>query len=181
MTAQLEDLLAEVARLDELLRAAGRSGASSDYTEPMDRAGVRTEAVAALRTLIRHYADGDEATRKAVRASLHRHRTFRDSVYVRLGEDVTPAGFRFALLSMSAKDHGPDTRDELWRLWDIVQRAEAEGVPLAPILREVAELSSDVDKQGMGSMRQILARQADLEAAREAVPPDRRPVRRWLY
>ena len=159
----LPDLVREVALLDEILHPiANRPVDINDpdwrtqlaRSDPMTEAGIKTEAQAALRALIRHYAEGDDETRESVRAVFDRYPAFGGMVHIPL--DPTPAGFRFRLLHFSAMDQGSDTRDELLELWELVARAEAEGVDIEPILTEVAELSSDVDKYGMGSTRRLL-------------------------
>jgi hypothetical protein len=50
----------------------------------------------------------------------------------------------------------PDTRDELLTLRDLCESATNAGVDTAPILVEVAGISSDVDRYGMGSIKEIL-------------------------
>jgi hypothetical protein len=50
----------------------------------------------------------------------------------------------------------PDTRDELLTLWDLCESAKNAGIDIAPILVEVAGVSSDVDRYGMGSIKEIL-------------------------
>ncbi len=74
---------------------------------------------------------------------------------------ATPEGVRSALMLLSVRDQGADTRDELMVLWAVCGEARAAGVDVDPILREVAAISSDVDRYGMGSVREIF-----LEAVR---------------
>ncbi|SNS88328.1 hypothetical protein SAMN05421812_102203 [Asanoa hainanensis] len=68
------------------------------------------------------------------------------------------AEFRAELIRWAARDQGNDTRDELLRLRDLVEQARTAGVDLAPIVAEVAELSSTEDRYGMGSTRDLLLR-----------------------
>lgn len=121
---------------------------------PMDEAGVRAEAEAALRALIAVYAQGDETVRESVRGLFSRYTSFRWATH--LPVEPTPDGFRQRLLHMSAVDHGNDTRDELLSLRDLCADARTAGIDIRPILAEVAELSSRENKYGMGSMRDIL-------------------------
>lgn len=121
------------------------------------RAGVADEAEAALAALLARYAEGDESTRTAIRELFTRYRSFRWAVGPPYPAD-TPERFRGWLLLLSARDQGADTRDELLTLTQICREATAAGVAIGPVLREVAELSSDVDRYGMGSMRHILLR-----------------------
>jgi hypothetical protein len=54
------------------------------------------------------------------------------------------------------KDQGRDSRDALLTLQEICHEAVAAGADTAPVLREVAELSSSANKYGMGSTRDML-------------------------
>ena len=49
-------------------------------------------------------------------------------------------------------------RDEILALDDLCARAAKNGVDIGPILKEVAALSSDADKYGMGSTRSFMLR-----------------------
>ncbi|MEY9864051.1 hypothetical protein ABH935_009705 [Catenulispora sp. GAS73] len=132
---------------------------------PLDEAGIRPEAEAALRDVISRYAEGDaegdEDLRAALRALLERYRSFCWAVT--LPFEPTPEGFRQQLREMSVKDHGGDTRDMMLALNDLCGQAREAGVDLRPLLLDVAHISSDVDKYGMGSMRGILLRAAGRE------------------
>lgn len=122
----------------------------------MDEAGVRAEAEAVLRAVLTAYADGDEDLRIFLRGLFEHYTAFRWAVH--LPFEPTPEGFRLRLLHMSAVDQGSDTRDELLALRDLCEDARQAGIDIGPCLREVAELSSRVDKYGMGSTRDILLR-----------------------
>ena len=71
---------------------------------------------------------------------------------------TTAAEFRREVLRLSAVDQGLDARDELMALWATCGRARELGIDVEPVLREVAALSSDVDRYGMGSMQQLIMR-----------------------
>ncbi|TQM84040.1 hypothetical protein FHX81_6478 [Saccharothrix saharensis] len=120
---------------------------------PLDRAGVRPEAEAVLAEILDRYA-ADEVARPGLRALFDRYTSFRWAVNPRF--PTTPDGVRSALLLLSVRDQGADTRDELMALWALCDEARAAGVAVDPILREVAAISSDVDRYGMGSVRDIL-------------------------
>ena len=126
--------------------------------EPLDEANVREEAEAALSRLLGLYEHGDERTRSEVRALLERCYEFHWATG--LPEAHEPEDFRRHLLYLSARDHGRDTRDEMVGLNELCERARAARVDIRPLLLEVAELSSDEEKYGMGSVRQILHRAA---------------------
>ncbi|BBC30093.1 hypothetical protein SGFS_013870 [Streptomyces graminofaciens] len=162
----IEGIEAAVTRVDTALRPIAERPvdvSDPDWAEkmrlrpaPMDEAGVRTEAEAALRALLSAYEHGDEPLRASVRALLAHRTAFRWAVH--LPFEPTPEGFRQRLLHMSIVDQGSDTRDELLTLHDLCAEACDAGVDIEPLLREVAELSSREDKYGMGSMRDILLR-----------------------
>ncbi|MFK0151421.1 hypothetical protein ACIQVK_04960 [Streptomyces sp. NPDC090493] len=129
--------------------------------DPLDEAGIRPEAEAALREVLTRYEEGDDGVRAALRALLERcpHFTWATT----LPSEPTPQGFRLRLLHMSVEDQGPDTRDMMLTLHDLCGQARDAGVDVRPLLLEVAELSSDVDRYGMGSTRHILLRAAGRE------------------
>lgn len=124
---------------------------------PVDRAGVRAEADAVLTEILARYAE-DEAARPALRALFDRYTSFRWAVNPQF--PVTPEGVRSALLLLSVRDQGADTRDEIMVLRAVCEEARAAGVAVDPILREVAAMSSDVDRYGMGSLRRLLRKAA---------------------
>ncbi|MGW3209104.1 hypothetical protein [Streptomyces sp. NPDC001135] len=75
---------------------------------PLDEAGIRPEAEAALRGVLSRYEEGDEAVRSALRALLERCHSFCWATVLPL--EPTPEGFRQRLLEMSVEDQGRDTR-----------------------------------------------------------------------
>ena len=64
---------------------------------------------------------------------------------------------------MAVVDQGDDTRDMMVDLDHLCGQARDAGVDMRPLLLTVAELSSDMDKYGMGSTRAILRRAASRE------------------
>ncbi|MGW3101755.1 hypothetical protein [Streptomyces sp. NPDC001100] len=134
-----------------------------DGPNPLDEAGVREEAEAALRRLLALYERGDEPTRSAVRALLDRCGSFCWAAEVPPGR--TPEAFRQQLLYLSARDQSIDTRDEMVTLNGMCEEARAAGVDIRPLLLEAAELSSAEDRYGMGSVREILRRAAARDPA----------------
>ncbi|MFC6018904.1 hypothetical protein ACFP2T_22190 [Plantactinospora solaniradicis] len=164
---QDDDVEAVVSRLNQALAPIAETPVDIDdpnWVEKMRqapsalvRAGVADEAETALGTLLSRYGEGDESTRTAIRELFARYRSFRWAVGPSYPAD-TPDRFRGWLLLLSARDQGADTRDELLTLSDVCREATAAGVEIGPILHEVAALSSDVDRYGMGSMRNILLR-----------------------
>jgi hypothetical protein len=158
----VQSLIQEIALIDGIIEPVVTSRpldiTGPDWLEPppdpLVKAGIRTEAEHALRAAVEVYESGDAATRETVRALFDRYRYFRWAVHIE--PEPTVDGFRFRLLHFSAIDQGDDARDELLNLRQICQEAEQAGVDLRPLLLEVAELSSDADKYGMGSTKQLL-------------------------
>ncbi|WP_089102497.1 hypothetical protein [Streptomyces hyaluromycini] len=128
---------------------------------PLDEAGIRPEAEAALRDVLSRYQEGDHGDRAALRALLARCHSFTWATT--LPFEPTPHGFRQRLVEMSVEDQGRDTRDMMVDLNGLCGQARAAGVDIRPLLLEVAELSSEADKYGMGSTRDILLRAAGRE------------------
>jgi hypothetical protein len=126
----------------------------SKMRDPLEQAGIKTEVHTALRTVLELYDSGDDTVRAEIRALFDRCTSFRWAAHVPL--EPTPAGFRFRLLHFSAVDQGADTRDELLGLRDLSDQAQQAGVDIRPIAAEIAVMSSDVDKYGMGSTKDIL-------------------------
>ncbi|MFF7470867.1 hypothetical protein [Streptomyces sp. NPDC008092] len=128
---------------------------------PLDEAGIRPEAEAALRDVLTRYEQGDDAVRAGLRALLERCPWFVWATT--LPSEPTPHSFRQRLLQMSAEDQGLDTRDMMLTLHDLCGQARDAGVDIRPLLLDVAGLSSDADRYGMGSTRHILLRAAGRE------------------
>ena len=67
---------------------------------------------------------------------------------------------RHLLALFSLRDLGPDSRDAILELAELCNAAQRAGVDPVPLLKEAALLSSDVNKHGLGSTKDILLRQA---------------------
>jgi len=168
MTRDLAAIEEDVALLDAVLEPIAKAPvdlSDPDWAaklrsapHPLDRVAVRPEAEAVLGEILTRYAE-DESARPALRALFDRHTSFRWAVNPRF--PTTPDGVRSALLLLSVRDQGADTRDELLALWALCDEAREAGVDVDRLLREVAAISSDVDRYGMGSVRGIF-----LDAAR---------------
>lgn len=130
---------------------------------PVERAGIAEVTETALRTILTTYAEGDDQVRAKVRGWFERYPSFRWAV--RLPDPpTTEDGFRLQVTHLSARDQVPDTRDELLTLWEMCRDAKAAGIDVGPILTEIAEISSEVDRYGFGSTRRILLDARDREA-----------------
>jgi len=158
----------EVARIDALLDPilnAPVDTSDPDWTTkmvarfnampPLDEVGERERTEAVLHAIIALYADGDEPARAALRNLVQRFTSFRWAAQLPWQWD-TPAAFRARLIYMSVRDQAADARDEILALQALCAQAREAGIDVEPILGEVAEMSSLVDKQGMGSTKEIL-------------------------
>lgn len=115
------------------------------------------EAEAVLRAAIEAYETGDDTVRATIRRLFDRYTSFRWAAHLPRGWD-SAADFRAHLIHMSARDQGADTRDEILALQDLCDRAQRAGIDVDRVLDEVAAMSSDVDRYGMGSMRDVFIR-----------------------
>ncbi|MEU4742989.1 hypothetical protein AB0G02_21325 [Actinosynnema sp. NPDC023658] len=161
MTRDLSAIEEDVAVLDAVLEPVANApvdlsdpdwGAKLE-SAPLDRADVRTEADAVLTEILARY-EADAGARPGLRALFDRYPSFRWAVNPAF--PATADGVRSALLLLSARDQGADARDELMVLRAVCDEARAAGVDVDPLLREVAAMSNDVDRYGMGSMRRLL-------------------------
>ncbi len=162
----LTEIELEIARLDARYRPVATTPV--DVTGPdacltvfatmqadLTRLAVDDRAEAVLRAVIELYTAGDVATRAAIRQLFDRYTSFRWAAH--LGSDWdTAEEFRARLVDLSARDQGADTRDEILVLQDLCDQALRAGIDVGPILDEVAAISSDVDRYGMGSMRRVI-------------------------
>lgn len=112
-----------------------------------------------LRDLIVAYEHADDGGRRHLRTVLRRRVYFVRNVGLGLPRPVaSPESFRQHLLHFSLIFLGDDPRDLCLWLHDLCHEALAAGVTIEPILRQVAEISSD-DGEGIWSAReQLLAR-----------------------
>lgn len=166
----LTEIEQQVALLDAVLRPiaqrpvdVGRPGwleRLGDRPPAVVEADVVDEAQDTLRALLAAYAAGGEPTRRAIRDLFGRHPSFRWAVHLPDPAE-TASGLRVQLLHLSARDQQGDTRDEILLLQDLCRRAAGAGVAVAPVVAEVAALSSDVDRYGMGSVRHLLLARHD--------------------
>jgi hypothetical protein len=123
-------------------------------SDPLAEAGVEVEAKATLLAMLTSYAEGGEDVRAAIRGMFNRYTSFRWAAH--LPREETPAGFRLRLVHFSAVDQGADARDAVLGLADLCSAARAANVDITGILAEVAGMSSDADRYGMGSTRKFL-------------------------
>jgi hypothetical protein len=116
--------------------------------------------------VIESYLNRDDATRQAIRQLFAKNRSFSWAANLPF-PPTTAEDFRSHLILLSIKDQGIDTRDTILWLQELCTRASSAGVDTEPVLREVALLSRDEDKYGMGSTRSLLLRHAEQKSSSE--------------
>jgi hypothetical protein len=124
---------------------------------PLDQAGVRDSVERLLAEIITAYAQGTDDTRTAIRRLFQEYPSLAWAAALSVSR-TTLDGLRQHLILFSINDQGRDSRDALLALQEICQGASAAGLEIAPVLREIAAMSSDENKYGMGSTRQMLLR-----------------------
>jgi hypothetical protein len=129
-----------------------------NFPNPLEEAGVRHETEDLLSEVIQFYPGSDGETRAAIRKLFADHRSFTWAAALSY-RPVTDESFRAHLILFSVKDGGADTRDAILWLQDMCATASRAGVKIKPILKEIEELSSDLNKYGMGSTRTLLLRE----------------------
>jgi hypothetical protein len=122
---------------------------------PFEQAGIRPEGEGLVDELSARYEQGASEEWAAIRGLFARYRLFAWAANVD-APTSTADGFRRHLLLFSMNAHTMDPRDAMGTLEQLCEVAKTAGVAIAPILRAVAELSSD-DDIGMGaSVRRLL-------------------------
>jgi hypothetical protein len=124
---------------------------------PLDEAGVRDTTERLLAEILAAYSQGTARTRPAIRRLFHEYQSFSWAATLSVPR-TTLDGLRQHLMLFSINDQGRDGRDALLTLQEICQDARNAGIELAPVLREVAAMSSDENKYGMGSTSLMLLR-----------------------
>jgi hypothetical protein len=124
---------------------------------PLDEAGVRREAEVLLEGVIGFYRASENREREAIRTLFAQYRAFAWAASLSFSP-IDEEKLRRHLLLFSIKDQGRDSRDALLWLQDICREARNAGVNPTPLVREVAQLSSETNKYGMGSTKEMLLR-----------------------
>ena len=125
------------------------------FPSPLDQAGVRVDTEELLREIIEQYPISDDERRQAIRNLFAEYKSFLWAATLSY-RAITDESFRAHLILFSIKDQGRDTRDAILLLQSLCSTAASAGVKIAPILREIAGLSSEVNKYGMGSTYSLL-------------------------
>ena len=162
IAAKINDLdqrLSPIANRAVDITKAGWGVRLTQLPHPLDEAGARIEAESLLRELIDSYCTSKDGGREEIRNLFKEYRAFAWAAHLPF-EPITPEQFRQHLVLFSMKDQGSDSRDALVWLQDLCRKAASSGLSTKPILKEVAELSSEENKYGMGSTKQMLLSRA---------------------
>ena len=124
---------------------------------PLDEAGVRDTTERLLAEILAAYAQGTAQTRTVIRRLFQEYQSFSWAATLSVPR-TTLDGLRQHLILFSINDQGRDSRDALLTLQQICQDARNAGLEIAPVLREIAAMSSNANKYGMGSTSQMLLR-----------------------
>ena len=127
---------------------------SADF-DPLEEAGVKEETNQLLSEIIQGYPLSDDETRAEICKLFEENRSFSWAAKLPY-EPTTASAFRDHLILFSIKDLGRDTKDAILWLQSLCEKANSAGIKTGPILEDVAQLSSDVNKHGMGSTRSLL-------------------------
>ncbi|GGO17114.1 hypothetical protein GCM10011576_30690 [Micromonospora parathelypteridis] len=155
--AVIDDLLRDIAERPVDLSDPNAMAELRQARPPMEEAGVAAEAAAALDALLDAYETGGSPTREEVRDIFRAYPSFRWAAHLPRAWN-SEGEFRRRLVHVSAMDQGADPRDELMTIWWLCNRARECGIDVEPVLREVADLSSDADLYGFGSMQMLIMR-----------------------
>ena len=163
----LEDWEFRMMELEELLQPIAKRPVDitrPDWLErlqagvsPLDEAGVRDATERLLAEILAAYAQGTVQTRATIRRLFQQYPSFSWAATLSVPR-TTIDGLRQHLILFSIKDQGRDSRDALLTLQEICQDARNAGLEIAPVLREIAAMSSDENKYGMGSTSQMFLR-----------------------
>jgi hypothetical protein len=156
-TAKLEELLQPIAKRPVDITRLGWLERLQAGLSPLDEAGARDTAERLLAEILAAYAQGTVQARAAIRRLFQKYQSFTWAATLSVPW-TTMDGLRQHLILFSIDDQGRDGRDALLALQAICQDAKGVGLEIAPVLREIAAMSSNVDKYGMGSTSQMLLR-----------------------
>jgi hypothetical protein len=126
---------------------------------PLEAAGIpEDEAHALLVRILERYELASNEERHEIRGLFERYRAFAWAIRL-AHRPTTQETFRQHLLRFSVANQGRDSRDAILWLQGLCLEATRAGVNVRPVLAEVAMLSSDENKYGMGSTRELLRRE----------------------
>jgi hypothetical protein len=149
----LADWTRRIAAIDARLEPIANRplhGGPAPLIAPLEVAGVREETEELLTEIVAGYHACTAPEREAIRLLWEEHPSFAWAATFPF-TPMTAARFRDHVTLFSISDHGRDTRDAMLLLDGLCDMATRAGADVQPALREVARLSSNVDKYGMGS------------------------------
>jgi len=163
---ELAEFQKAIARLDAMLKPiadrkvslnelASIANGALALASPLERAGIRADAEVLVNDITNTYAHSDAPARQTIRELFVQYQAFAWAAPSPWPLTV-PDGLRRHLLMFSIVDQGQDSRDAILTLKHIVATAKAGHVDVTPVLKDVATLSSDVNKFGMGSTSGML-------------------------
>ena len=152
---EVEERLRPIANRPVDITRPGWGTRLAEAMDPLDEAGVRHQTDLLLWQLIQFYQKSDHAERNEVRNLFKKFHAFTWAAHLSFGA-TTEEKFRQHVLLFSMKDQGRDSRDALLWLQHLCREAKSAGVNCESMIKEVAELSSDQNKYGMGSTKQML-------------------------
>jgi hypothetical protein len=166
MVGKIASWKEQIARLDAALRPIVNRRATlgnllsllwHGASNPLEAAQVNVQAEQLTSELIEYYAIGNAEMRLAIRRLFNEHPSFSWATTLPY-KPFTDESFRAHLILFSMKDQERGTRDAIVTLHAICGKARSAGIKTDPIIEEIAEISSDIDKHGTGSTRTLLRR-----------------------
>jgi hypothetical protein len=155
-----------VERFDEVVRPIAARPvsiadlASADGRHPivgaLAEAGIKDAAAALMAQILEEYARATAADRAQMRALFAAHQAFAWAAGFLMPFSADVAAARQQLLLFSLLDQGTDSRDALLWLRTFCGQPGVDCRVLPDLLREIAALSSAVDKYHMGSTASML-------------------------
>src|ERR1700687_2542722 len=124
---------------------------------PLDEAGIRREVETLLLAMVERSSALREPERQRLRELFHTYRSFAWAAGFSFNFKVTDEeSLRKHLVLLSIRDQHTDARDEILWLDELCRQASEACIDPRPLLREVAEMSSRVNRYGSGSARDII-------------------------
>lgn len=155
-----------IARLDRQLRPiANRTIDVNDPAwnvklamapHPLNEAGIRPEAELTLVAAVELYAALDSDKRQEMREVFRHNSAFAWAATLPFDADTAEHTFAH-LVHFSIIDQGSDARDAVLWLADLLATVSVPARQLHELRQRAAALSSDIDRYGFGSTKQLLA------------------------
>ncbi len=155
--SELDQLLRPIANRPVDITKPGWVEGFRQQPAPLDEAGIRREVESLLLELVERYSTLREPERQRLRELFHTYRSFAWAAGFSFNFKVTDEGsLRKHLLLVSLRDQHTDARDEILWLDELCRQASVAAIDPRRLLREVAEMSSRVNRYGFGSAHDII-------------------------